>query len=194
MRQPLCRAAVAGALALIAAGAGADRLSYSYLEPRYAEAELDNDGFGDDIDADGYVFNGSLEFSHNVHLFVGYDKLEFDDDVTLRTRLIGGGFVLPLSNRADIVLRGGFVEADFDTPFFNDEDDGTFASIGARFLVADDIELYGDFRALNLDDAGDEDSTTVGLEFYVNDGLSVGPSVTWIDDVTTWTLGGRIYF
>ena len=32
MRQPLCRAAVAGALALIAAGAGADRLSYSYLD------------------------------------------------------------------------------------------------------------------------------------------------------------------
>ncbi|MEL6950744.1 MAG: outer membrane beta-barrel protein [Pseudomonadota bacterium] len=192
MRQRLFSAAATGVLALAAGAASADGLSYSYLEPRWAETELEDDTF--DIDGDGFVFNGSLEFSETVHLFVGYERLEFDDNVDVSTRLIGGGLAVPLSPRADLVFRGGFVDAEFETPFFSDDDEGTFLSAGARVLVTPEIELYGDFRSINLDDAGDEESTTIGLEFYASDSFSVGPSVTWVDDVTTYTLGGRIYF
>ena len=192
MRQRLFSAAATGVLALSAGAASADGLSYSYLEPRWAATELEDDTF--DIEGDGFVFNGSLEFSETVHLFVGYESLEFDDNVDVSTRLIGGGIAVPLSPRADLVFRGGFVDAEFETPFFSDDDEGTFLSAGARVLVTPEIELYGDFRSINLDDAGDEESTTVGLEFYASDSFSVGPSVTWVDDVTTYTLGGRIYF
>ena len=192
MRQRLFSAAATGVLALSAGAASADGLSYSYLAPRWAETELEDDTF--DIEGDGFVFNGSLEFSETVHLFVGYENLEFDDNVDVSTRLIGGGLAVPLSSRADLVFRGGFVDAEFETPFFNEDDEGTFLSAGARVLVTPEIELYGDFRSINLDDAGDEESTTIGLEFYASDSFSVGPSVTWVDDVTTYTLGGRIYF
>lgn len=185
-------AALLGALALATAPATAGDLRYSYLEARYAEAELDDDVF--DIDGDGLVLNGSLEFSQTVHLFVGYDKLEFDDNVDVSTRLIGGGLVFPVSPQADIVLRAGFAEASFETPFFEDEDDGHFVSAGFRALVTPDIELFGDYRALRLDNAGDENSTTLGLDFYASDDLAVGPSVTWIDDTTIWSLGAKFYF
>lgn len=192
MRHRLFSAAATGVLALSAGAASADGLSYSYLEPRWAETELDDGTF--DVEGDGFVFNGSLEFSETVHLFVGFDKLEFDDNVEVSTRLVGGGLSVPLSPRADLVFRGGFAEAEFETPFFSDEDDGTFVSAGARVLVTPDIELYGDYRKLYLDNIDDEESTTLGLEFYASESFSVGPSVTWVDDVTTWTLGGRIYF
>lgn len=192
MKRRLLCATATGALALAAGHATADGLSYSYIEPRWAETELDDGTF--DIEGDGFLINGSLEFSETVHLFIGYDRLEFDDNVDVSTRLIGGGIAVPLSPSADLVFRGGFVEAEFETPFFKDEDDGTFLSAGARVLVTPEIELYGDYRRLNLDDAADEDATTIGLEFYASDSFSVGPSVTWVDDVTTWTLGGRIYF
>lgn len=192
MQRRLLTAAATGALALAAVPASADGLSYSYIEPRWAETELDDGTF--DVEGDGFLINGSLEFSETVHLFVGYDSLEFDDNVKVSTRFIGGGLAVPLSPSADLVFRGGFAEAEFETPFFRDEDDGTFLSAGARVLVTPEIELYGDYRRLDLDDAADEDSTTVGLEFYASPTFSVGPSVTWIDDVTTWTLGGRIYF
>ena len=185
-------AALLGATLLAGAAAAGDDLSYSYLEARYAEAELDDDAFN--IDGDGFVLNGSLEFSETVHLFIGYDKLEFDDNVDVKTRLIGGGVAIPLSPQADVVLRAGFAEARFSTPFFEDEDDGHFASLGFRALVTPDIELYGDFRSLRLDDAGDEESTTLGLDFYANDGLAVGPAVTWVDDTTIWSLGAKFYF
>lgn len=193
MKRRLLRATATGALVLAAGHAtAADDLSYSYIEPRWAETELDDGTF--EVEGDGFLINGSLEFSETVHLFIGYDRLEFDDDVEVNTRLIGGGLAVPLSPRADLVFRGGFARAEFETPFFRDEDDGTFLSAGARVLVTPEIELYGDYRRLNLDDAVDEDSTTIGLEFYASDSFSVGPSVTWVDDVTTWTLGGRIYF
>ncbi len=193
MNRRLLRAAATGALALAAGqAAAADDLSYSYIEPRWAETELDDGTF--DVEGDGFLINGSLEFSETVHLFIGYDRLEFDDNVDVSTRLIGGGLAVPLSRSADLVFRGGFAEAEFETPFFSDEDDGTFLSAGARVLVTPDIELYGDYRKLSLDDAADEESTTIGLEFYASDSFSVGPSITWVDDVTTYTLGGRIYF
>ncbi len=193
MNRRLLSAAATGALAFAAGQAtAADDLSYSYIEPRWAETELDDGTF--DVEGDGFLINGSLEFSETVHLFIGYDRLEFDDNVDVSTRLIGGGLAVPLSRSADLVFRGGFAEAEFETPFFSDEDDGTFLSAGARVLVTPDIELYGDYRKLNLDDAADEESTTIGLEFYASDSFSVGPSITWVDDVTTYTLGGRIYF
>ena len=153
MRPHLHRAAAIGALIAAAGGATADGLSYSYLEPRWAETELD-DGI---IDVGATIFND----------LTGVD---------VKTRFVGGGLALPLSPRADVVIRGGFANAELETPLFADEDDGTFVSLGARVLVTPEIELYGDFRSLNLDDAGDEEWTTIGLEFYASDTFSVGPS------------------
>ncbi len=184
--------ALGGALLLAGVATAGDDLSYSYLEVRYSDAELD-DGFVD-IDGNGYILNGSLEFSDTVHLFIGRDKLEFDDNVDLRTHIIGGGLALPLSPRTDIVLRAGFVDASFSTPFFKDDDDGYFASAGIRALLTDDIELYGEVRSLQLDDAGDEEAATLGLDFYSSKGLAVGPSVTWVEDTTIYSLGARFYF
>lgn len=180
------------ALITAAASAHADDLSYNYLEVRYAEADLD-DGF-EDIDGDGFVLNGSLEFSDSLHVFVGYDTLEFADGVDISTTVFGGGFALPLSGTTDLVLRAGVFDAELDTPLFTADDQGGLFSVGFRTLVRDDIELYGEIKRLEFDDAGREQYKTLGAEFYLNDGFSIGPSVTWVEDTRTWTLGGRFYF
>ncbi|MEM7610849.1 MAG: outer membrane beta-barrel protein [Pseudomonadota bacterium] len=189
--KPILLAAL-GALAINAAPALAEGPDYDYLEFRYAETELDAGSF--DVEGDGFVANGSFEFAETVHLFVGYDTLEFDDNVELDTLILGAGLAVPLSNRTDLVFRGGFVDASFETPFFEDDDDGYFMSAGVRSMVTPDIELYGDWRRIDLDNSGDENATTIGGDFFVTDTLAVGPSITWIDDTTTWTLGAKLYF
>lgn len=179
-------------LAATSAGAGADGLSYDYLEVRYAETEVDS-SFGD-IEGDGIVLNGLVELAGPVHLLVGYDRLEFDDGIDVRTTVFGGGIAFNVAPTTDIVLRAGFVDGRISDDFFEDEDDGFFVSAGARSLLTDDIELYGEFRSIDFDRLGEEESMQIGLDFYLSNGLAVGPNITWVEDTTTWSLGAKFYF
>ncbi|MEL6870276.1 MAG: hypothetical protein AAFO81_10790 [Pseudomonadota bacterium] len=187
---------IALALTGLSAGAIADHrdsdLSYDFLEYRYQEAELDFNDF--EIDGDGYQFNGALEISDSLHLFGGFDKLTFDDDVELQTRVLGIGWAFDLSARTDIVLRAGVVDAEFEDPQFRQTADGAVFSIGVRSFVRDDIELYGNLNRFQFDDIDDEESTTIGLDFYFSESFAVGPAINWIEDTTTWSLGGKFYF
>lgn len=191
-------AVLAAALALASGAAVADdnRLSYDYLELRYAESEVEiNDGFDDfDVEGDGFVLNGLVEVGGAFHLFASYDRLEFDDNVDVSTTVYGGGFNFSITPRTDLVLRLGFADARFETPFFEDEDDGVFTSVGIRTMVHEDIELYGSLASLDLDNAADEEIATLGLDFFLTDSLALGPWVQVIDDTTTWTIGAKVYF
>ncbi|MEL7298695.1 MAG: hypothetical protein AAGJ86_13620 [Pseudomonadota bacterium] len=167
-------------------------LSYDYLEARYAESETDlNPG---SIDGDGLQFNGLFEISNSIHLLAGYERLEFDDGFDIRTTMLGGGFAFAVSPTTDIILRAGFVDGSSDDGFVEINDDGFMTSAGVRSLITPEIELYGTFRSIEFDNIGEEDSMTVGAEFYLNDDFSIGPNVTWIEDTTTWSLGARFYF
>ena len=183
---------------MVSGGASADnnRLSYAYLELRYAESEVEvNDGFDEvDVDGDGFVLNGFVEVGGAFHLFANYDRLEFDDNVDISTTVYGGGFNFSISPSTDLVLRLGFADARFETPFFEDEDDGLFTSVGIRTMLHEDIELYGSLANLSLDNAEDEEIATVGIDFFLTDALALGPWVQVIDDTTTWTIGAKVYF
>ncbi|MEL6301324.1 MAG: hypothetical protein AAFV47_01965 [Pseudomonadota bacterium] len=186
------------ALALLSASAGAheERISYNYAEFRYSESEVDLDSTfgGGDIEGDGFVANGLIEIGDSTHLFVSYDRLEFDDDVDVTTTIWGGGFDFSITPRTDIVLRLGFADARFETPFFEDKDDGLFLSAGMRTMITDDIELYGSLASLDLEDAGEEEIATAGIDFFLRDNIALGPAVQVIDDTTTWSLGAKVYF
>lgn len=185
-------------LALASAGAQAhdNPIRYNYAEFRYAESEVEiDDSFGStDIDGDGFVVNGFVELGDSTHLFVNYDRLEFDDNVDLSTTVYGGGFNFAMSNRTDIVLRIGFADARFETPFFEDNDDGLFLSAGIRTMLTDKLEFYGSLASLDLEDAGDEEIATAGIDLFLNDNLAIGPAVQVIDDTTTWSVGAKLYF
>ncbi|MFK8052317.1 MAG: hypothetical protein AB8F65_05045 [Woeseiaceae bacterium] len=184
-------AATLSLLIFTSCNAGADDLSYDYLEARYSESTIDTD-FGD-IDGDGLDFNGLFEISDSIHLFANYGRLEFDDNAEVRTTIVGGGFAFGVSPTTDIVLRAGFVDGELDDGFSSFNDDGFLISAGVRSLVTPDIELYGDFRSIDFEDIGEEDSMTVGVDFYLGD-FAIGPNITWVEDTTTWSLGAKFYF
>ncbi|MEM8547979.1 MAG: hypothetical protein AAGF46_07440, partial [Pseudomonadota bacterium] len=93
-----------------------------------------------------------------------------------------------------IQLRGGIVDAEFADGFGRIDDDGYFVSAGARALVTDDIELYGSATRFEFDNFDEEELVTVGADFYFNDSIAVGPTVSWVEDTTTVTIGARIFF
>lgn len=198
------RTLIALTLTGLSVGAYADHrdndLSYDVIEYRYQEAELDAGAFN--IDGDGYILAGSLEISPSLHVFAGFDKLTFDDNVELKTTTLGMGWAFDLSARTDLVLRAGIVDAEFSTPFTNGPGDifeepsadGVVFSAGVRSFVRDDIEFYGSINRFQFDDIDDEESAIVGLDFYFSDGFAVGPAITWIEDTTTWSIGGKFYF
>ena len=186
--------AVTALTALPVANAHESSIRYNYAEFRYAESEVDIDGTPEDIDGDGFQVNGFVELGDSFHLFLGYDRLEFDDDVDLSTTLVGGGLDFSLSRRTDLFVRFAFADARFETPFFEDEDDGTYLAAGIRTMLHRDIELYGSLASLDLDDGGDEEIATAGLDFFLNENLALGPAVQVIDDTTTWSLGAKVYF
>lgn len=170
----------------------ADDLSYDYLEARYAQSEIETD-FGN-IDGDGWLLNGLFEITDSVHLFAGYDRLEFDDNARVRTTMFGGGFAFGVSPTTDIILRAGFVDGQLTDDFFELNDDGFMVSAGVRSLITPEIELYGTFQSIDFEDIGEEDSMTVGVDFYLNRDFAIGPTIVWIEDTTTWTLGAKFYF
>lgn len=183
-------------LALMALGAVpalADGLSYNYLEARYAESEIEFD-FGPDINADGFLLGGSFEFAETVHLFVDYQTFEFDDAIETNMLVFGAGISSPIGANTDVVLRAGIVSAEFQTPFFTDDDDGYQFSIGLRSLLNESIEFYGNAAFSDLEFSGSQTSYTAGLDFYMGDTLAIGPAVTKTDETNTWSLGVKLYF
>ncbi|MEN7342085.1 MAG: hypothetical protein AAAFM81_04050 [Pseudomonadota bacterium] len=173
-------------------GFAVDELSYDYLELRYAESEIDvNPG---QIDGDGWQFNGLFEISNSLHLFAGYERFEFDDNVRVSTTVVGGGLALGVSPTTDIVLRAGFVDGELDDPLFETSDEGFLLSAGVRSLITPDIELYGNLQTIDFDDIGEEELMTVGADFYLNDEFSIGPNITWVEDTTTWSIGAKFFF
>ncbi|MEO0574477.1 MAG: hypothetical protein AAF004_03370 [Pseudomonadota bacterium] len=197
------RPLIALTLTALSVGAYADHrdnaLSYDVLEYRYQESELDAGAF--DIDGDGYVLAGSVEISNALHVFAGFDKLTFDDNVELKTTSLGIGWAFDLSARTDIVLRAGIVDAEFNTPTFTADDffvdpseDGVLFSAGVRSFVRDDIELYASLNRFQFEEFDDEESVLAGLDFYFSDSFAIGPAIHWVEDTTTWSIGGKFYF
>ncbi|MEM9173172.1 MAG: hypothetical protein AAGA84_10745 [Pseudomonadota bacterium] len=181
-------------LALTSVPALAERdLNYSYLEVRYQDAEVDIDG-AEPIDGDGFVLGGSLAVADNLFLFINRDELEFDDGVTLDTRVLGGGLMFDIGPRVDVVFRAGLVDGEFADPLFIDDDDGYLVSAGIRALVTDTIELHGNMSRIDFDNFDEEDIATFGAEFYISEHLSVGPAISLIEDTTSISVGARLYF
>lgn len=182
---------LAGSLA--ATSVAAQDLSYDFIEFRYAETEIDVDGF-DEVDGDGYQLGGSFALTPDVHAFVDYENLEFDQDVEAAGFEIGLGYQIPVGRSTDLVMRVAYVDAEVDTPFGDFNDDGFSVSAGFRGLLSDSIELRGGASYVDLDRSGDDTSLQLGADFYLNESFSVGPELTLTDETTTWTLGARFYF
>lgn len=188
-------ASVAGAIAglLLAGGsAAAAELDYNYAELRYLDTELDAGTV--DVDGDGFEVGGSLELTQSVHLFGSFQTLDFGSGIDLSAFEVGGGYVMPLNNGADLVGRLSYIDGEIDTPVGDADDSGFGFSAGLRNMFTPQIEGRAFINYTDLDESGDETSIELAGDYFLNDEIALGASLELGDDVTTWTIGGRWYF
>lgn len=189
------RVSAAGALAgllLVAGGATAAELDYNYAELRYIDTELDAGAV--DADGDGFELGGSLELTDAVHIFGNFQTLDFGAGIDVSAFEVGGGYVMPLNNGADLIGRLSYIDGEIDTPFGDADDSGFGFSAGMRNMFTPQIEGRAFINYADLDESGSETSFELAGDYFLNDQIALGASLELGDDVTTWTLGARWYF
>lgn len=184
--------AVGGAL-LLSTGAFAQDLSYDHVELRYVNAELDGGG-GADADGDGFNLNGSMALSENVHVFAGYETLDFDFDIDLTSFEIGAGWNQPIANGTDIVGRISYIDGEVDTNFGDADDSGFGLSGGLRHVFTSQFQGGAFINYTDLDDSGDNTSLELFGEYFFTPEFTGGLTLEFDDDATVFGVGGRWYF
>jgi hypothetical protein len=171
----------------------ADDLSYSYLDPAYVTTDIDN--FDEEVD--GFALRGSLEVTDQVFVFAGFSDQStslFGDDLDFQTMNIGGGYVWPVSPRADLYGRLGYVEQEVEFAGFSADDDGFLLGMGLRSRVAGEFELEGAVNYVDLTDSGDATSLFAAGRWYFTQTFAAGLEAEVGDDATTYGLGVRWSF
>ncbi len=182
---------LAGVLMANAAMA-ADGPQYTYVEAGYSWIDYD------DVNADGDALNigGSLAVTDMFHLFAGYQDGEIEIgnfDVDVSTMQLGGGMNIELSPTVDLVATAAWARADLDANAFgSDNEDGYALGVGVRAMVMPQLELNGGVSYVDISD--DDTALTVGAVYSFNEMFALTAGASFGDNVTSYGIGGRIYF
>jgi hypothetical protein len=179
------------ALSGIAAAQDSD-FSYSYLQLSYTKADFDNVA----SDGDGLGLTGSLELSPNFHVFGAYTGLDVGSSADASGWKLGMGLNTPLSRLMDIVVRLSWQSTEVPAPGplpGTVDNDGLGFGAGLRVGANEWIEVYGGLTYLDLD-SGNETVFDAGFLLNLNDAFAVGVSGSWDEDVSAWSIDGRLYF
>lgn len=177
-------------VALSATVAAQEDFSYSYVAGSYSRADYDDLN----LDGDGLGIGVSVTINESFHLFGGYTGVDLDANVEADGWQAGVGFNTPISAQMDVVVTLAYVSTEVDVPGIGTvDDDGLGLGVGLRAMVSDMIELDGDITYVDTD-SGSDASLGAGFLFYATNNIAVGVSGRWDDDVSIWSLNGRIYF
>lgn len=169
----------------------AQGLKYTFAEIGYGRVYFDDP----DVDGDGFSIGGSYALTSEFHVFGNYGTTELDFNIDATTFELGFGHNRPISNNIDLVATLSYVYVDFDVPGFGSEDDnGLGVGLGLRALVNPQIELFGGVDYVDLSDSGSDTSLGLGARYNFNERFAVGFGGSWSDDVSSYTLTGRMYF
>lgn len=130
-------------------------INYSYFELGYVEADLDVEG--KDFDGDGFEFNLSYGFSDVLAFVLGYQDVEFDDDVDASLLKLGIAYHKPYSNTGDVIVGLAAVDSDVDAPGISSIDEsGNELTLEIRNMTSANTELSIGLTRLEID--GESDS------------------------------------
>ena len=166
--------------------------SYTWLQVSYTQADFDNVA----SDGDGLGFSGSFELSPNFHIFGGYAGLDVDSNADASGWKAGIGLNTPLSKLMDIVVQLSYQTTEVPAPsplVGTVHDDGLGFRAGVRVGANDWIELKGGMTYVDLD-SGNETVFDAGFLLNISRAFAVGVGGSWDDDVSAWSLNGRLYF
>jgi len=165
---------------------------YSYLQGSYTK--INSDGALDE--GDGIGLSLSYGLTPHVHIFGSYLGIDTNSSANADGWKVGMGLNTPLSRQLDVVVRLSYqtTERSLPGPVGGTYDDnGLGFAAGARYAVTDRIELYGGLDYLDLD-SGNETVFDIGLLFSISRAFAIGISTTRDEDVSAWSLDGRLYF
>ena len=178
-------------LMALSTASAAEGLNYTFIEAGYGRVDIDSP----DVDGDGFGLGGSYAISDEFHLFANYSMADFDFNVDLTEFDVGIGFNTPISDGIDVVAKLAYVYAEIDASGFGSADDNGYGlGIGLRALVSPQVELHGGVTYVDLGDSGDDTTLDAGFRFNFNERFSLGLAGAWGDDVSSYTLAGRMYF
>lgn len=182
---------IAAAALLMSTSALADGVSYSYIQAMYAEVDIDVGPV--DADGDGFAVAGSVAINDSWYVFADYGTADFDFNVDLDRFSIGAGYHAPISTATDWFAALSYEDAEVDTGFGSASDDGFGIEGGLRSMISPKFELKG---SVSYTDLGDDDDTALNLGgwYTVSGNFAVGFEASFGDTISSYGIGGRLYF
>ncbi len=166
----------------------ANSFNYNYLGLGWIHNEVDASGAGN-----GYYAGLSLSPANNLILFANWDQT-WGDDNDYRNFDIGVGGYLPLSSRADIVLKAGFGWNDAEILETQTNDANTFVtSLGFRIALTDWLELAPAY-VLDVADGDAVHSGVASLLFNIGTDVKLSINGSISDEESSFGAGLRYEF
>lgn len=179
------------ALSGVAAAQGKSRgFDYSFIAVSYSNAEYDSQN----ADGDGLGISASFAVAENFHIFGGYAGTDVGASLDASGWRAGGGINMPISKLMDVVVQGFYQTTKVGLPGGGSvDDDGLGLRAGVRVGANEWIELFGGLTYSDYD-SGNETTFDAGFLLNLSSAFAVGVSGAWDDDVSIWSLDGRLYF
>jgi hypothetical protein len=191
MENAMKRSLVVFALMATSGLAFADGFNYTYVQASYGTVDIDNVS----VDGDGLGLSGSFGITDNLNIVGGYQTADFDSLAEADEWSLGLGVHTPITEMMDVTAAVSYIDVEFDVlgiPVA--EDDGFGLTVGLRANVSSLIEINAGVSYVDLSDSGDDTGFNGGVLFNFTEMFSLGLSGDWDDDVSVYSISGRLYF
>jgi hypothetical protein len=198
-------------------------LSYGYIQADYINLDIDQPGEDDVFEGDfdnggGLGLSVSIPLNEVFYLFGDYSETDSDfafadntgtfipGNVDLQRVTLGGGFIMPMNERSDLVFSGGYSDIDFDHFGFgaspgdnslddldDDPSDGYVADVKWRSQWTQAIEGTLGARYTDIE-AADGLSFIGSVLFELSPNWGLNLSVDAGDELITYGAGVRMTF
>jgi opacity protein-like surface antigen len=164
--------------------------NYNFVQASYGQIDFDDI----DVDGDNVGIGLSLAITDEFHLFGGADFSDLDFNIDATAWRAGLGYNTPISEIVDVVAQLSFQSIEIDTGFGSADDTGFGLGVGLRIAATELVEINGGIEYVDLDDSGDNTAFTGAALFNLTERFTIGLVASFDDDVTLYSVAGRVYF
>jgi len=186
----ILRVALATALVLGAAGTAQAEFNYNFVQAGYGQVDFDDAG----VDGDNLGISLSLALTDEFHVFGGADYADLEAGVDATSWRAGVGYNTAISSVIDVIGQLSFQSVDLDTPVGNADETGFGLGVALRIAATDLVEINAGIEYVDIDVIGENTVLTGAALFNLTERISIGVTGRFDDDVTLYSLAGRLYF
>lgn len=177
-------------LAALLPGAAMADMSYSNVELKYVDVELDNFS----ADGDGFEIAGSYSVGEKVFLLGRWQDQSFDGGIDGTGYEFGAGLHHSLSDSVDFVGTLSYLDSEVEFAGFSASDDGLGLGAGVRAELGDSFQLDASLQYVDFDEAGSDTGLMVGGRYYFNESMALSFGIEDTDGADSFHMGFRWEF